>query len=195
MYKAEWESARPVLRQGGGFFLTPGCPVSSGTGAHAGQGLGKWPLQTLQASWASGRPRRAHPHPPTFRGGASRTLREVSAAMLTGGRGRAARGRGTLGPRDRGPLPSLPLRPSLWGPLGSSGGLLLEEGEPGYRPQIGGRMQAVHQLPWPPGIELWFLSGVSWFLHLVTFPVFLFFFLSHFFFLKFFKPYLFRVPK
>lgn len=61
MYKAERESARPVFLQGGGFFLTPGCPASSGAGAHAGQGLRKWPLQTLQASWASGRPRHAHP--------------------------------------------------------------------------------------------------------------------------------------
>lgn len=67
-------------------------------------------------------------------------LQEVSAAMLTGGRGRAARDRGTVGPWERGTVglfpPSLSDPPS-GGPLGGLGGLL-EEGEPGYGPQIGG---------------------------------------------------------
>lgn len=163
MYKAERESARPVFLQGGGFFLTPGCPVSSGAGAHAGQGLRKGPLQTLQASWASGRP--ATPTPPTSRSGASRMLQEVSAAMLTGGRGRAARDRGTVGPWDRGPLPSLPLRSSLWGATGRFGGT-----SRGRRTRIRtpnwGFMQAVSQLrgrlepsfgsfPGHPGCSIW----------------------------------------
>lgn len=138
MYKAERESARPVFLQGGGFFLTPGCPVSSGAGAHAGQGLRKGPLQTLQASWASGRPRHAHPTDVPQLG-----FQDAAGSFC--GNAHGWQGPCRAGPWDRGTVgtwasslpPSLSDPPS-GGPLGGLGGLLLEEGEPGYRPQIGG---------------------------------------------------------
>lgn len=115
--KAEWESMRPVFLQGGDFFLTPGCPVSLGAEAHAGQGLEKWPLQTLQASWASGRPRHAHPTDIPQLG-----FRDAAGSFCCD----AHRWQGPCRtePWDRGPLPfpaSLSDPPSE-GPLGSSFG-------------------------------------------------------------------------